>query len=188
MDTFWQQRSGIRAHLFNSKKEKILLQQRTQNDLLRQYFFMEGLYVQFHVSVFYPAFFPHEFGDAKGQYAGQYKVHQNNLQQHDRWRHGLGHGLKGHNLSYQTGAAHTGSGGVAGHAQQHSGDRPQDSTGDNGRQPDNWFAHNIADLQHTGAQPLGQQTADFIFPIAGYRKPHHVAAAAYYSSASGNSV
>lgn len=66
---------------------------------------MEGLYVQFHVPIFYPAFFPHEFGDTKAKYTGQYKVHQNNLKQHDRWLHSLGHGLKGHNLSYQTGAA-----------------------------------------------------------------------------------
>ena len=61
--------------------------------------------------------------------------------------------------------------------------RSQNRTGNNSRQPDHRFSHNVGHLEHGRSHALSQQTTDLIFPIAGHRKTNHVAAAAHYSSA-----
>ena len=63
------------------------------------------------------------------------------------------------------------------------GKRPGDGGGEDGRQPDPGVLHDVAHLQHGGAQPLTHQTAPAVFPEAHHGKAHHIGTASGHGGA-----
>ena len=66
--------------------------------------------------------------------------------------------------------------------EKHGGYRTKDGTGKNGRQPDDWFSHDVGNLKHGSTNSLCQKSTDFIFTVACHGKSDHIAAASYGSS------
>ena len=89
--------------------------------------------------------------------------------------------------THQAAGAHTGRDGSAVHF--HPEDAGGDGTGDGGgqgrRDPDPGILHDVAHLEHGGAEPLGNQAADFVFLKGDDREADHLRAAAGNRRAAG---
>ena len=88
-------------------------------------------------------------------------------------------------LAHQAAGAHAGGDGCAVHlhVEDAGGQRAGDGAGQSGCDPDAGVLHDVAHLEHTGAEALTDEAADTVFLIAHDGEADHLGAAACHSSA-----